>query len=188
MKKLHSILMLLPTIMLIALAFISCGGDDDNEETGGSSSNDYIEITLNGKTYRDNIKLWSYVQIDPVGKDAEGNPLTATYDMEDHFEKYGFSFLFGIVHYSKINDLLASKPGTYHCTKDLFEDDYYSNLTFWSKLTIDYNEYEWVEGTHKVNSIKEVNGHVQIEGTFTSTFWSGIESSNVEGRYRVTIP
>ena len=90
--------MLLPTIMLIALAFISCGGDDDNEETGGSSSNDYIEITLNGKTYRDNIKLWSYVQIDPVGKDAEGNPLTATYDMEDHFEKYGFSFLFGIVH------------------------------------------------------------------------------------------
>lgn len=41
--------MLLPTIMLIALAFISCGGDDDNEETGGSSSNDYIEITLNGK-------------------------------------------------------------------------------------------------------------------------------------------
>lgn len=98
------------------------------------------------------------------------------------------SFLFGIVHYSRINDLLASKPGTYHCTKDLFEDDYYSNLTFWSKLTIDYNEYEWVEGTHKVNSIKEVNGHVQIEGTFTSTFWSGIESCNVEGRYRVTIP
>lgn len=32
------------------------------------------------------------MQIDPVGKDAEGNPLTATYDMEDHFEKYGFSF------------------------------------------------------------------------------------------------
>ena len=158
--------------------------DGDNETISG----DYLKVTLDGKSYSDKILNWHIAQVDPVGYDKDGNPLTLTYDMRDHFEDNGFSFLFGIVHFSRKNDLLASPVGAYGCAESILSDDYYNNLTFWSTLEIDYKEYKWISGTHNVKSIKEVDGKVQIEGDFTSTFSYGSDSKTVKGSYRMTIP
>jgi len=166
--------------------------DNDNNNQGSnddfSMSGDFIKITMDGKTYSDKIVDWYYAQIDPVGRDANNKPLTFTYDMRDHFDDYGFSFMFGVVHYSRKNDLLASSVGTYGCAESILSDDYYKNLTFWSTLEIDYDEYTWNSGTHEVKSIKEVDGRVQLEGIFTSNFSFNGSSRTVKGSYRITIP
>ena len=185
MKKIYSTLMML-AMMVAALSFTACSSDDDEE--GGSNSGDYIQITLDGKKYSDNILTWHYLQVDPVGKDNNDKPLTLTYDMCDHFDKYGFSFMFGVVHFSRKSDLLSSSTGTYGCAEDMLSDDYYNNLTFWSILEIDYDEYDWESGSHQVKSIKEVNGKVQIEGSFTQNYKLGSDKRTVSGNYRITIP
>ena len=159
-------------------------GDGDNDTISG----DYLQVTLDGKSYSDKILDWYIAQIDPVGYDNNGKPLTLTYDMRDHFEDKGFSFFFGIVHFSRKSDLLASPVGSYGCAESILNDNYYNNLTFWSDLEIDYNEYKWISGTHNVKSIKEVNGDVQIEGSFTSIFNYEGDSKTVKGSYRITIP
>ena len=186
MKKLYSTMMML-AMMVAALSFTACGGDDDELGESTPISGDYIRVTLDGKTYSDRILDWHYAQIDPVGRDGDNKPLTCTYDMCDHFDDYGFKFLFGVVHYSRKNDLLASSPGTYGCSKGTLNKDFYRNLTFSSILEIDYDEYTWVNGTHQVKSIKEVNGGVQLEGSFTSIFELEIRSKTVKGDYRITI-
>lgn len=190
MKKIHSTIMML-AMMVAALSLTACGGDDDEEDGGGNIipiSGDFIRVTLDGKTYSANILDWHYAQIDPVGRDSNDKPLTFTYDMCDHFDDDGFSFMFGVVHFSRKNELLASSPGTYGCSKDILSDDYYRNLTFCSTLEIDYDEYKWVSGTHNVKSIKEVNGEVQLEGSFTSNFELNGNTKKVKGDYRISIP
>lgn len=189
MKKVYSTIMML-AMMVAALSLTACGGDDD-EDGGGdaiSTSGDYIRVTLDGKTYSDNILDWHYAQIDPVGRDKNDKPLTFTYDMCDHFDNNGFSFMFGVVHFSRTNELLASSPGTYGCAKDILDSNFYNNLTFSSVLEIDYDEYDWVSGTHNVKSIKKVNGEVQLEGSFTSNFELNGNIKKVKGDYRISIP
>ncbi len=184
--------MMLAMMCIAAVSVTACGGDDDEGEIGGGGGSaitgDFIRVTLDGKTYSDKILDWHYAQSDPVGKDSDNKPLTLTYDMYDHFEKDGFTFMFGIVHFSRLNELLACSPGTYGCSKDLLSEDFYNNLTFSSTLDIDYEEYTWVSGTHQVKSIKEVNGKVQVEGSFTSTFELDGRTKNVKGDYRISIP
>lgn len=166
------------------------GGNDneDNNGTGVPSTGDFIQVTLNGKTYTGTIYDNIYAQIDPVGRDSENKPLTLTYDMFDHFSEKGFEFFHGIVHYSRKADLLTTKPGTYECGKDILTQKYYHNMNFWSTLSIDYEDYDWVSGTHTLKSIKEVNGHVQLEGSYTSTFEHDGKTVTVKGKYRMTIP
>lgn len=170
--------------------FTNIVGIDDDNGNGNTNplSGDYIQVTLNGKTYSDNKLDWCKAQIDPVGRDSNNKPLTLTYDMCDHFDKYGFSFFWGVVHFSRKSDLLASPIGAYGCGESILSDDYYKNLTFWSTLEIDYDEYKWVSGTHQVKSIKEVGGGVQLEGSFTSEFVLNGSSRTVKGDYRITIP
>ena len=186
MKKLHSMMMML-AIMVTALGFAACS-DDDDDNNGKGKSGDYIEITLNGKTYKE--YLLGIYGNGSIAEDSEGRPISLTNTTEDVFEKYGFSFFMGITHYSRKNELLASKPGTYYCLEDLdvYDYDNYKIFVFWPSLMIDYNDYDWVSGTHKVTSIKEVNGEVQVEGNFTGEFEFEGESCNVKGSYRITIP
>ena len=185
MKKVYSTIMML-TMMVAALSFTACGDDEDDDNPNGGG--DYIQVTLDGKTYSDKILNWHYAQVDPVGEDENGKPLTFTYDMYEHFEDDGFSFMFGVVHYSRNADLLASPTGNYGCAKDILSDDFYKNLTFSPSLDIDYHEYEWKSGTHQVKSIKEVNGKVQLEAEFTSKFEYKGNNKTVKGKYRITIP
>lgn len=165
----------------------SCTDDDDNN--GGSANSGYIEVTLNGKTYKESSNSLFYEQVAPVGTDSDDKPLTLTYDGQKHFADDGFAFFFGMVHYSRKEDLLASKTGEYRCAEKIYQKDFLNNLTFVpDDLTIDYKEYEWESGTHKVTSIKEVNGNVQIEGSFVLTYNVDDEDLIVKGKYKMIIP
>ena len=97
-------------------------------------------------------------------------------------------FMIGLVHFTHESDLLACSTGTYGCARDIMADDFYRNLTLTTLLDIDYDEYNWVGGTHEVKSIQKVNGKIQIEGSFTSNFELKGDSQFISGSYRMTIP
>ena len=158
----------------------------DNNNGNDPMSGDYIQIVFKGKTYTDATPY--YAQILPVGVDSQNRKLTFTYDIIPHFEELGFCFMIGLVHFTHESDLLACSTGTYGCARDIIADDFYRNLTLTTLLDIDYDEYNWVGGTHEVKSIQKVNGKIQIEGSFTSNFELKGDSQFISGSYRMTIP
>ena len=151
-----------------------------------NSTSDFLNFTLDGKTYSAKVKY--YAQVAPIDKDENGKSLTYTYGIEDLFNIEGFLFRLGLIHFSWKSDLLASPIGTYYCSERPHSGDYKHNLTLCPNLKLNFNTYKWSSGTHEVKSIKEVNGKVQIEGDFTSTFYYDGDSRTVEGNYRMTIP
>lgn len=52
-------------------ALVSCSDDDD--EGGGTSAGslDYLEVTLDGKTYMEDIPAWGYVYLDGTETDSK---------------------------------------------------------------------------------------------------------------------
>jgi len=191
MKKLYSTIMML-AMMVAALSFAACGGDDEDDGGGGniSSGSCFIEVSFGGKTYKETISdKWAYAQIDPVGTDDQNKKLTYTYDMTAHFEDTkGFLFMYGIVHYRNKADLLASPTGSYGCAKDILDDSFYNNLTFSPLFEIDGDEYEFINGTHQVKSIKKINNDVYVEGSFTAVFTLDGDTRNLSGSYKMLIP
>ena len=185
MKKIYSTIMML-VMIVTALSFATCssGGDDDSggDTPGGDG---FIKVTFNGKTYTEGFPV--YAQIKPSSYDSQNRSLTYTYDAVPHFEEKGFRFMYGIIHFTNKTDLLASSPGNYDCAGELFSSPD-NNLTLTTQLSVDAEEYDWVSGTHQVTSIKKVNGGVQIEGSFTSTFKLDGNNQSVKGSYRMTIP
>ena len=191
MRIIYSSVMML-AMMVAALSFTACGGDDDNDDIGnggGDSSSSYIQVKIDGNTYKESILEWYYAQIDPLGTDNQGNKLTHTYDMYAHFEDTeGFLFMFGITHYRKKDNLLASSPGSYPFARSIDDDDIYNNLAFTCLYELDGDEYNTVSGTHQVKSIKSVGSDVRVEGSFTAECRYNGDTKNIQGSYSILIP
>ena len=151
-----------------------------------SSTSDFLNFILDDQTYSAKVKY--YAQVAPINNDENGKSLTYTYGIEDLFKIEGFLFRLGLIHYSWKSDLLASSTGTYRCSERPETGDNKHNLTLCPNLKLGFNTYKWESGTHEVKSIKEVNGKVQIEGDFTSTFYYKSDKRTVKGNYRMTIP
>lgn len=189
-QKLYFLFLVL--LFITPYSLISCSEEDDAPDT----DSDYIEITFNNKTYRETIPSWGYNILDGTETDSVGNRISLTNVMFDEFEdKYGFSFCPGIAHYSKKEDLMAAKPGTYP-HQDIFgnitEGEFFcKNFTLVTGLDIfDTNTYYRLKnGTHQVTSIKEVEDYVQIEGKFDGIYED--EDTNkkceIQGKYRMTL-
>ena len=96
-------------LALLPLSLTSCN-DDDDVNNGNS---DYIELTFNGKTYRESIPVFGYVILDDALTDSEGKRVTLTNVSLDAFDKYGFSFMPSIGHFTKKSDLVSAKTGEY---------------------------------------------------------------------------
>lgn len=180
-------------LAIMPFALASCSDDDDNS---GEGKTDYLEITLNGKTYRENIPMFGYVFFEGSETDSKGKLITLTFVTLDGFsDKYGFKILPGISHYTKKSDLLSSSPGTYPHHSDFGNITQgpldCENFTLVSDLEIISSGefYELVKGTNNVKSIKDVGDGVQVEGTFTGTY--ECESNNrqceIKGKYRMTL-
>ena len=172
--------------MVAALSFTACSSSDDENNGDVPASRDFLQVDYEGKTYIEDLSI--YAQIKPFGTDNQNRKLTYTYDMVAHFEDNGFTFMIGLVHLTNESELLASNTGTYSCAKDIFDDNMYQNLALVTLLEVNNDEYDWVSGTHQVKSIKKVNGDVQIEGSFTSSFELNGDRKTVKGSYRITIP
>ena len=155
--------MFVALLVFLPLSVTSCS-DDDDLETGSS---DYLELTFNGKTYRESIPAFGYVFLDVTETDSEGKRVTITSVSADLFsDKYGFSFMPSIGHFSGKEDLMAAKPGAYlhkHRFGSIWEGEFtVENFTLVTDLEIYSTDsyYELTNGTHQVTSIKEVGNDV----------------------------
>ncbi len=192
MKKFIDFLYIaLLAVMPFALA--SCSDDDENSDEGQS---DYLEITLNGKTYKEYIPVFGYVFFEGSQTDSRGRLITLTFVSLDGFsDKYGFKILPGISHYTNKSQLLSASPGNYPHHGDFgnimqgpLDCENFTLITD-LEITNSGEYYELVNGTHNVKSIKDVGDGVQVEGSFTGTY--KCESSNrqceMKGKYRMTL-
>lgn len=179
---------LLPALLLGCLSFVACGGDDDDSGGSGSSSKDYIELTVNGKTYKKTVNLYGLVK--SFGYDADGIQLQYTYIIEDIFSKEDFDFGYGLLHFSNKEKLLACKSGTYACddyNKTWNKNKPSSNLTFYPQFEPEDDVCRMASGTHQVTSITQVGSKVRVNGKFTAVF-EGDETYQLKGQYQITIP
>lgn len=190
MKKFNFCLVMV-LLAFLPLVLTSCNGDDDDFE-----SSDYIEVTLNGKTYKETIPVFGYVFLDGTETDSKGRRITLTNVALDAFDKYGFSFMPSIGHFSKKSDLLAAKTGEFLHKSDfgnILEGEFkVENFTLVTDLEIfdDDTFYELMDGKHYVNSIKEVGSEeVQIEGTFSGTYYcsDNDKECEIQGKYKMTL-
>lgn len=186
MKRVYSTVMML-AMMVSALSFTACSKDGDDEGDFGGTN--YIQVKIDGKTYRESFSDWAIAQIDPLGSDSQGKKITYTYDMTAHFEDTeGFLFMFGITHYRNKTDLLASSPGSYPFARDINDDEIYNNLAFTCLYELDGDEYNAVSGIHQVKSIKSDGSDVRVEGSFTAVFKYKGDTKNIQGSYSIVIP
>ena len=182
MKKLYSSIMLL-AMMVAALSLTACGGDDDEDEinNGTSSSGDFIEVTIDGKTYHK--KMIGIYSIIKLGK----SDMVLTGTTENVFADDGFEFFLGFTHSEKKEKLLSSPLGTYSVGDKLGFDDEPENLCFFPNYSRNRNHYKLSSGSHQVTLIKETNNGVQVCGTFKVKMYYGNESVLISGKYGVTV-
>ena len=162
--------------VLSACGFTSCSDDE-----GGNGGQDFIEVTIDGKTYQKNVfGIYSMVPVD--------DDLVVCYSTEDVFEDKGFGLFYGIVMPESEEDILDSSTGNYRAVYN-FRDDV-KNFDFTLDLEYyDRDEYYYVQsGKHKVTSIRKVDEGVQIEGTFDVVLEENYssEEKSVKGKYRIT--
>ena len=171
MKRYLSVLL---GVLFSTLFFASCSDDDDD-----SGSGDFIEVTIDGKTYRHNVYgFYTQWTID--------SELVATICSEDVFYDDGFEFLYGIYHYEDLNKLLKCSTGQY----GIGIGDDGDNLDFTADLEYNSGNDWWQaeSGTHTVTSIKKVSGGAQIEGSFKVSMYSDDSGyKEVSGKYRMTV-
>lgn len=179
-------------LVLLPLSLTSCNNDDDLE----NGNSDYIELTFNGKTYKESIPAFGYAILDGTETDSEGRRVTLTNVIVDAFDKYGFSFMPSIGHFAKKSDLMSAKTGEYlHKSRfgNIWEGEFnVENFTLVTGLEVfdDNTYYELTNGKHYVNSIKEIgNEEVQIEGTFNGTYYcsDNDKECEIQGKYRMTL-
>ena len=165
-------------ILLGVLTFSSCSNDEDE---GGSG--DFIEVTLDGKTYRHNVYgIYAEVSLD--------DDMLMTYSTEDVFYDDGFQFFYGIFHYENQNKLLSCSKGDYVISEYSIYENNARNLDFTASLEFNSGDAWWESesGKHTVTSIKAVENGVQIEGTFNITMYGNAnDEREVKGRYRMTV-
>lgn len=165
-------------VLLSALTFSSCSSDEDE---GGSG--DFIEVTLDGKTYRHNVYgIYAEISLD--------DDMLMTYSTEDIFYDDGFQFFYGIFHHENQNKLLSCSIGDYGISEYSIYENNARNLDFTASLELNSGDAWWESesGKHTVTSIKAVEDGVQIEGTFNITMYGDeYGEREVKGKYRMTV-
>ena len=166
-------------MVLVSVAFIACGGDDDNG--GSNSSGDFIEVTIDGKTYHK--EMYGIYGQATLGKN--GMVLTGT--MEDLFDDEGFRFFMGLTHSEKKENLLSSPLGNYRVVDDLRVYNEPDNLSLYPQYDENKHNYKLGNGSHQVTSIKQTKNGVQVCGTFNITMYYHDDSVLIKGKYAMTV-
>lgn len=192
MKRVYSLLMAI-LLSVASLGFAGCSDSDDSNEPNGSSNGDYIEVTINGKTYRHDVRgLYASVPTDRGG-------ISRNASTEDAFDGDGFNVFYSLNYYDDLDRLLQSPTGSYDVVTTTESVDEADNLSLW----LDYEDaddyYEIKSGSHRVTSIKATqvkNSYgtfdaVQIEGTFdltmTAEYYTSDSQCKIKGKYRMSI-
>ena len=176
-----------------SLGFAGCSDSEDGNESNGSLSGDFIEVTINGKTYRHNV-LGIYSAIP-----SEKEGVWCYFSTEDVFDNDGFNVFYSLNCYEDLNRLLQCPTGNYGVVTTEEWVDEADNLSF----SLDYEDeddyYEIKSGSHRVTSIKPAkvktpygtSEAVQIEGTFdltmTAEYYTSDSQCKIKGKYRMSI-
>lgn len=190
MKRLHIFFM---TILLNVSCLILAGCSNNGDDTQGESSSDYIEVTINGKTYRHSVLgIYSSIPADIDG-------VRCYFSTEDVFDDNGFSVFYSLNCYEDLDRLLQCPTGNYDVvTTEEYVDDA-GNLSFSLDYEDDEDFYEIKSGRHMVTSIKPIkektpygtSDAVQVEGTFdltmTAESYTSDSQCNIKGKYRMSI-
>lgn len=175
LKNVCSVLII---VLLSTLTLSSCS-DDDNVY-----NNDYIEVTIKGKTYSE--KLSSHYSLNTC---YDGLCLTG--GVEDLGG--GYEVDLSMYRYENLGKVLNCSTGSYRVT-DLYGYYYDEHKNFDLVISLSNDEGFWIsqKGTNNITSIKSVDGMVQIEGTFTATLcismcYAPADDLTISGKYRLTI-
>lgn len=177
MKKVFSIWSWAMVLALCIVGFSSCSDDDDG---GGSYKGEgYLEVAVNGKTYKEN-----YVYIAPGGRTNITDRYIGGVETPDA------DIDFTLYHYANEKDFKNAKTG------DFGIDDSYGNKNNFSFLVgvhCDAGWYEYVSGgKHTITNIKLLSTDSQsgtltylIEGTFSCSFKHDTNGKTLEmsGKY-----
>ena len=187
MTKNYFSLLILVLLGSLTLTCTSCSDDDDDN---GYANGDFLEVTINGKTYHKEVPFPLYGQY-PVN---DGDELYATTIPMELFEEDGFDFEINICHYENLNQLLKCKPGEYGIY-NLYEYSgnggyNYKNLDLSTSFLYLGGDGYWDShsGTHTVTSIKEVKDGAVVEGKFNIKMCSDTaKDTQISGKYRITL-
>lgn len=162
-----------------SFALSSCSNEDD----GFTGNGDFIEVKIDGKTYRHEVYgVYAEISMD--------NDMLLTYSTENVFYDDGFQFFYGIFHHENRDKMLESSVGSYGVSDYNAYNNKANNLDFMASLELNSGDAWWdsESGSHQVTSIKAVEDGVEVEGTFNLTMYGDeYGERKVSGKYRMTV-
>jgi hypothetical protein len=175
-------------VIALCVGFSSCEKDDDELEGGGSG--DFIEVTINGETYKDDVLGWFGFDTSPVSADNIFQQETANFfcDIYLSFYKNNSSFK-------------NSTPGTYRVIgswEDFFDktEKNFDLLLLFNNDNPSYREFQLQSGAvHNVTDIKFIKVNTDgsskyaVSGNFSCQHKDQKtgEIYNTTGKYRYTV-
>lgn len=147
-------------------------------------SSDFLEVTINGQTYRKNL-LGIYTGITMGNYD--GVELYTTSLIEDAFsEEYNFKLFLGLCHYSDIYKTLDCPTGNYNVLTSEYEIANFCLDVLYQASGKNYMKIQ--SGTHKVTLIRRVGKNVQVCGEYSVVVkTNNNETAQLSGKYAMTL-
>ena len=179
-------------LSVASLGFAGCSDSADGNESNSSLNEDYIEVTINGKTYRHNVGIYSAIPSEKEG-------VWCYFSTEDVFDDDGFNVFYSLNCHEDLDRLLQCPTGNYDIVTTEERVDEAGNLSFSLNYEDEEDYYEIKSGSHRVTSIKSVkiktlydtSEAVQIEGTFdltmTAEYYTSDSQCKIKGKYRMSI-
>ena len=178
MKKMYYSSVLMAILLALCVGFSSCS-DDDDDDGGGYKGEGYLEVVVNGKTYKEN-----YIDIAPGGRTNITDRYVGGVETPDA------DIDFTLYHYTNEKDFKNVKTGSFGI------DDPYGNKNNFSLLVGVHSDGGWYEyvagGKNNITNIKHLSTDSQsgvltylIEGTFSCSFKHSTDGKTLEmsGKY-----
>ena len=187
MKRVHNLLIAI-LFCVVSFAFAGCSDSGEDDVPNISLNEDYIEVTINGKTYHHSVRgLYEVIRSDKDGVLC----YSSTEDV--------FNIFYTLNCYEDLNRLLQCPIGNYDIVTTTEDFSSADNLSFSLNYEDASDYYEIKSGSHKVTSIKaakvvDIYGTspaVQVEGSFdlimTAEYYTSDRQCKIKGKYRMSI-
>ena len=178
-------------VLCFVVSFSSCNKEDSNGKEGHNYfdvNEKQIEVTIDGKTYKEDGFILTYSPIEEWGKESLA-------EFDGYFDREnGFELTWKFICYQDKKKLLDCPIGEYpyECVRYGYhynEEGYYpQNLSFHICEYEDPNRKfreldDKNRGSHQVTSIRKKGEHIIVKGTFDATL--GDNELNIKGKYQL---
>ena len=157
MKLMSKLAMLL--LSVVVFGFTACSEDDSSGRSG-----EYLEVTVNGKTFKKVIE-------------CTGVSETSDYSCVYTCDTDPIDFMLWFT--SDLNAVASASPGSYRLNSSDYPQCFDLDIEY---ITDDYDFIPVQRGTHNVTSIRKVGQGVMVEGKFSGVLENG---APISGKYRI---